>query len=292
MSPFMLSRLLVKDGRMRPVLRVFIYAAVVYVASSVFAPFVRTWVEGEVLSAAVAVGAAVFLRIYLDRRSVASLGLAFRTRWIQLFALGIALGALMQLFVFGSELALGSSHVLGLTPLRSELSSFATWTAIFLVGALAEEYSLRGYTLQNLWEEAGFWPAAIVTSATFAWLHRPNPHFGDHPWLTASVIAADGIWASLAVLWTRSLWLAWGAHFAWNVFEGPVLGAPVSGLDTGSIVLQNVSGPVVFTGGSFGPEAGWVGLLAEIVGLVILYAFYRLGVFAALPETREAYAIK
>jgi membrane protease YdiL (CAAX protease family) len=288
----MLSRLLVKDGRVRPVLRVFIYAVIVFVMSSVAVLFARTWFAAEALSAAVAVGVAVYLRIFLDRRSVASLGLNFCTRWPWLFALGIALGAFMQLFAFGVELVLGNSHVLGLTPLSADLPNLAMWTALFLAGALAEEYPFRGYGLQNLWEEAGFWPAAIVTSLFFAGMHWHNPHFGEHRWMAVSVIAVDGVWACLSVLWTRSLWLAWGAHFAWNLFEGPILGTPVSGIVTGNpFVVQRVTGPSAFTGGAFGPEAGWLGLAAELAGLAVLYALYRFGVFASLPDTREAYAI-
>jgi membrane protease YdiL (CAAX protease family) len=110
--------------------------------------------------------------------------------------------------------------------------------------------------------------------------------------LTILNIAVDGIWACCAVLWTRSLWLPWAAHFAWNLFEGPVLGRAVSGINTGaSIVVQNPVGDPLFTGGRFGPEAGIVVLLSEIVGLLVLYLLYRRGVFERAPDTREEYAI-
>jgi membrane protease YdiL (CAAX protease family) len=289
----MASQILVKDGRMRPVLRVLVYLTMVVAAGSVVAPLARSFWVREALFAAVAVGSAIFLRVVLDRRSVASLGLTFRTRWAWLFLLGVALGAGMQLFAFAIELALGNSHVMGFGSLRLDGGALAFWSSLFLIAALAEEYPLRGYILQNLWEEIGFWPAALLTSAFFAWLHFHNPHFGEHPWIAACIIAADGIWASLGVLWTRSLWLSWGAHFAWNLFEGPVLGTPVSGIDTGgSLVVQSVTGSSALTGGTFGPEAGWIGLLAELAGLAALYALYRLHAFASLPDTREAYAMR
>lgn len=286
----MASQIWVKDGRLRPVLRVLVYVTLV-VAISWLAPLGHSLWAREAMFAAITVGSAVLLRAFLDRRSVASLGVTFRTRWAWLFLLGIGLGAGMQLFAFAVELALGNSHVTGFGSLRLDLNALVVWGPLFIVAALAEEYPLRGYILQNLWEDAGFWPAAITTSAFFAWLHFSNPHFGEHPWIAACIIAADGIWACLGVLWTRSLWLSWGAHFAWNLFEGPVLGTPVSGIDTGgSFVFQSVTGPSVLTGGTFGPEAGWIGLLAELAGLAALYALYRFGAFASLPDTREAYA--
>jgi len=287
----MASQIFMKDGRVRPFLRVLIYVSLVAAVSPFVLPFGRSFWAREMLFVAVSIGGAIVLRIFLDRRSVASLGVTFRTRWAWLFALGIALGAGMQLFAFAVELALGNSHVMGFGSLRLDGSTLAFWCSLFIIAALAEEYSLRGYILQNLWEESGFWPAAVLTSVLFAWLHFHNPHFGEHPWIAACIIAADGIWASLGVLWTRSLWLSWGAHFAWNLFEGPVLGTPVSGIDTGgSLVVQSVTGPSVLTGGTFGPEAGWIGLLAELAGLAALYALYRYGAFASLPDTREEYA--
>jgi membrane protease YdiL (CAAX protease family) len=288
----MASQIFVKDGRMRPVLRVLVYLTMVVALGSLVAlASTRLWAS-EALFAIVVVGCAVFLRVVLDRRSVASLGLSFRTRWARLFFLGVALGAGMQLFAFAVELALGASHVTGFGSLKLGGGALASWAALFVVAALAEEYPLRGYILQNLWEEAGFWPAAIATSVFFAFLHFHNPHFGEHPWIAACIIAVDGIWASLGVLWTRSLWLSWGAHFAWNLFEGPVLGTPVSGIDTGfSLVTQRVTGPSVLTGSTFGPEAGLIGLLAELVGLAALYALYRFGAFSSLPDTREEYAV-
>lgn len=289
----MLSRILLKDGRVRPVLRVLVYAALVIAMDSLASRVTHSLWAREALTAGVAVGVAVILRIVLDRRSVASLGVTLRTRWAWLFCLGVALGAGMQLLAFVVELALGNTRVTGFGSLSIDFSALVLWVPLFLVAALAEEYPLRGYGLQNLWEEFGFWPAAILTSAFFAWLHFHNPHFGEHPWIAACNIAADGIWACLGVLWTRSLWLSWGAHFAWNLFEGPVLGTPVSGIFTGgSLVAQSVNGPSVLTGGTFGPEAGWIGLLAELAGLAALYALYRFGAFASLPDTRETYAIR
>lgn len=303
----MLQRLFVKDGRLRPVFRVLAYILAAVAAQAVLAIFVaigyriaygpdaafmRTpvWLD-ELISAIAVVGVAILLRIYLDRRSVASLGITFRTRWLWLFALGAAIGAGMQLLIFAFGLLLGANHVLALSMTWSVLRNLAAWCAIFVIAALAEEMPLRGYILQNLWEEFGFWPAAIVTSVMFALLHFKNPYFGDLPWATTINIAVDGIWACCAILWTRSLWLAWGGHFAWNVFEGPVLGTPVSGIHTGpGIVMQYVSGPPLLTGGKFGPEAGLLVPVVEIAGIAALYGMYRLGWFAQLPDTREAYA--
>lgn len=303
----MLERIFLKDGRLRPVLRVLAYIAAVLAAQIVLSlPVVigyrfffgpqtlgarpPAWL-GEFIGAIAVVGTAIVLRFFLDRHSIASLGVSFRTRWLKLFVIGILFGAGLQLVVFAVELALGYEHVLEISASAMVWRALLGWTVLFLIAALAEEMPLRGYILQNLWEEFGFWPAAIVTSLFFALLHANNPNFGELPWLTVLNIAVDGMWACLAVLWTRSLWLAWGAHFAWNLFEGPVLGLPVSGIHTGAaLVEQVVTGPPVVTGDKFGPEAGIVVFVVQLIGIGALYALHRAGAFAGLPDTREAYA--
>ena len=100
--------------------------------------------------------------------------------------------------------------------------------------------------------------------------------------LAIAMVSAAGALFCLSVVVTGSLWLAVGCHFAWNLFEGPVFGFPVSGLSIGSahIVSQSVNGPEWFTGGSFGPEAGASSLIALAVGAAILVVLHRRGAFA------------
>jgi uncharacterized protein len=52
-----------------------------------------------------------------------------------------------------------------------------------------------------------------------------------------------------------------------------VFGFPVSGLDTFRLLRHTVSGPELWTGGVFGPEAGLIVLPVLLIGsiLVILY---------------------
>ncbi|HEV2909134.1 MAG TPA: CPBP family intramembrane glutamic endopeptidase [Candidatus Eremiobacteraceae bacterium] len=308
----MLARIFLKDGRLRPWLRVLVYVLAALAAQLLLAILISVgyeiamgpraiflhtpvWLD-ELISVIAVVAIAIVLRLYLDRRSLESLGITFRTRWVRLFALGVLFGAGTQLAVFAFEIASGQSRIVDVSLSAFVVRSVLVWFGIFLIAALAEEYPLRGYILQNLWEEFSpwrfaFWPAAILTSLAFALLHAKNPNFGELPWMTIANIAVDGMWACLTVLWTRSLWLAWGAHFAWNLFEGPILGAPVSGIHAGfSIVTQQVTGPALITGGDFGPEAGIPVLVVQLVGIGALYALYRLGAFAGLPDTREAYA--
>ena len=302
----MLERIFLKDNRLRPTLRVLVYAVAVFFVwllvavtiGNVYAlfkgpeaAFIDTppWIvyAGLVVST---VSVAFLLRTTIDRRSIDSLGLTFRTQWLRLLLLGILLGAGMQLLIFAIELISGGTHVAGFEFSARGVAGIATGAALFFVAALAEEMPFRGYTLQNLWEEAGFWPAAIITSLLFALVHASNPHFAEHRWVAWLNIAGDGLWACVSVLWTRSLWLAWGQHFAWNLFEGPILGAPVSGYSFPSALAQTATTPNIFFGGAFGPEGGLAGSIALAAGFAVLWWLQKRGAFAHLPDTREAYA--
>jgi hypothetical protein len=67
-----------------------------------------------------------------------------------------------------------------------------------------------------------------------------------------------GVMYGMAFLLTGRLWLPWGLHFAWNFVQGPLLGFPVSGLDSGGLQTIVDHGPAWLTGGSYGPEGGLV----------------------------------
>jgi CAAX protease family protein len=304
--PLMLAKLFLKDARLRPFFRVLVFVfATLFVAAAlwlVFDAFRRqaysaelTWNDlatGEFASVIAVVLVSVLMRRYVDRRSVASLGFAPGGPWLRLFGWGVLLGAGMQTIAMGIESALGVAHVVGFGSVAGDAKLIAVAAAVFLAGALSEELSLRGYILQNLWEEWGVVPAIAVTSVAFAAVHLGNPHSHEQTALTVCGLVVFALWASVSLLLTRSLWLAFGAHAAWNLFEGPVFGLPVSGVSmpVRTVLVESVNGPRWLTGGSFGPEAGLSSILALLVGFVALLALYKLGAFRGAVDSRETYA--
>ncbi len=302
----MLAKLFLKDDRLRPVLRVLVFVLLTLVVAVVL------WLvldglrgqqytaqlsfgdlaTGEFAGAIAVVLVAVLMRRYVDRRSVASLGFAPRGPWLRLFGWGILFGAGMQAIALAVETVSGCAHVTALGGLAGDAKLIAVTAAVFFAGALFEELSMRGYVLQNLWEEWGLVPAVVLTSVTFAAVHLSNPHSHDQEALTVSGLVAFALWACVSLLWTRSLWLALGAHMAWNVFEGPVFGLPVSGVSmpAQTVLVESVHGPQWLTGGAFGPEAGVSSLVALLAGFMVLRALHRRNAFADTVDTREAYA--
>jgi hypothetical protein len=86
-------------------------------------------------------------------------------------------------------------------------------------------------------------------------------------------IFAAGLLLAFCYVRTGKLWLSIGLHVGWNFFEGVVFGFPTSGVTIYSLLHIHVTGPALWTGGAFGPEAGLIILpaLAIGAGLVWLY---------------------
>jgi membrane protease YdiL (CAAX protease family) len=154
------------------------------------------------------------------------------------------------------------------------LAGLATMVAVVLPAALAEEIAFRGYILDTLRRWKG-WPLGIgLASVLFSLAHGLNPGLN---WLALLNIALAGLAFSLAVRWKGTLWLPLGFHFAWNYAQGPVLGLPVSGLTAFGVgSISRLVGPVLWTGGSFGPEGGLLVTVVVGVACAILWVLSRM----------------
>lgn len=128
--------------------------------------------------------------------------------------------------------------------------------------AAQEELIARGFLLQSLGARWPFPAAAAVQAAFFGLAHLANPHAGVAS--TAGIFCA-GLFFAAAYARTGRLWLPTGLHIGWNLMEGPMLGLPLSGLRTARFLETHLTGPVLATGGSFGPEAGLVAALTLLL---------------------------
>lgn len=229
------------------------------------------------LSALAITGAVLLARRLLDRRSIASLGLDWRRGQPgrDLFT-GIAIAGVLMGLLFVGFRAAGWLEVVGpgwgTDDPEAMLRAAAVWGMVFVGVGFYEELLARGYLFQNL--EAGLntvW-AVLLSSAVFGLLHIGNPNASP---LAALGILGAGLLFALAYLRTRALWLPIGLHIGWNFFEGVVFGFPVSGLETARLVETRISGPELWTGGAFGPEAGLALLPALLAGGLWVWYYTR-----------------
>ncbi|MCX6064262.1 MAG: type II CAAX endopeptidase family protein [Chloroflexi bacterium] len=230
------------------------------------------------LTMLVAITGATFLtRRFLDRRSIVSLGLKLNAKALLDVLTGIVITFFQMGLIFGLEVALGWTKFEGFawqTETASTVASgLAAWLVVFLIVGWQEELLSRGYHLQTL--ESGFnlfW-GVLISSSIFGVLHIFNPSAN---WLSTLGIVLAGLFLALPYLLTRQLWLSIGLHIGWNFFEGVVFGFPVSGTDSFHLLRHTVSGPVLWTGGAFGPEAGLLVIPALIFGSLLVFAYTRL----------------
>jgi uncharacterized protein len=146
------------------------------------------------------------------------------------------------------------------------------WAVAFLVVALFEELLLRGYAQATLTRSIGFWPAAVLLSGLFAAMHARNP--GETP-LGLAAVLAFGLFFSLTLWRTGSLWLAVGFHASWDWAESFLYGVPNSGtMVNGHFLEAAANGPAWLSGGTAGPE-GSVLILATLSLAALAVGFPR-----------------
>jgi len=222
----------------------------------------------------------VFLaRRFLDRRSFVSLGLKMDRRLFPDLLAGILITFVMMGLVYLLMRAFGWIQFEGFAwpfyPLAFVLGQSLLFLLIFTFVGWQEELLSRGYHLQTLASGINLTWGVLISSAIFGALHLTNP---NATWVSAAGIFFAGLFLALGYLRTGQLWLSIGLHIGWNFFEGIVFGFPVSGFATFPIIRISVSGPVLWTGGAFGPEAGLIILPALLIGalLIILYTRSRI----------------
>jgi membrane protease YdiL (CAAX protease family) len=144
-----------------------------------------------------------------------------------------------------------------------------------VLAALQEELIFRAFMLNGLIKlSKNKYLAVIITAVFFGLAHASNPNA-----TAISVISngLGGVMYSIAFIESGSIWLPFGLHFAWNFFQGPILGFPVSGFNFGGIVQQSfIAGKDIFTGGAYGPEGGLIGISFRFFVIIMLFLYYYL----------------
>ncbi|HEU4753508.1 MAG TPA: type II CAAX endopeptidase family protein [Armatimonadota bacterium] len=243
--------------------------------SLIFATF--TWA-----SLLLTVGYTALMARWLERAQLTRLGLSWRPTFWRDLLVGIALATVLFVSVVGIGAGKDWFNIRSVNSALGALVITAVGAFILLPYAAVEEISMRGYLLHaagRSWGRAG---GVLASTLAFAGLHALNPDFGKSPLAFLGLLLA-GFYLASAYLITGNLWLAIFIHTGWNLLEGPVFGLPVSGMAApASIFNTRITGPSLWTGGSFGPEAGLLLCLLLVVHIAALWAM------APLLRTKSA----
>lgn len=245
---------------------------------------------------------------FIDRRKIRNFGFHFNKNWWLDLCFGVGLGAFMISLVFIVERSLGWISISGTVHSLHSQSTFIVPLLVFLFffisQGMSEELMSRGYLIKNLAE--GFnlkilgpkWSILIawcLISILFGLAHIGNPNATIISTVNLMVI---GLTMGAGLIFTGELAIPIGLHISWNFFQGNIFGFPVSGLSYPSEIISliqiNQTGPEKWTGGGFGPEAGLLGLFANLLGLLIIvwWVYVRRGVRFGEIHTPLAYVNK
>jgi len=229
------------------------------------------------LGEAIAITVSVFLaRRFLDKQPIESLGLKLNIQALFDLLTGIGVTFLQMGFTYLLMFNLGWLTFEGFAwefdPIGLVIKNALLFFFIFILVGWNEELLSRGYHLQTIVSGINLFWGVIISSAVFGLLHIFNP---GATWVSTTGILFAGLFLAYGYVRTKQLWLSIGLHIGWNFFEGVVFGFPVSGLDIYALTRIKVTGPELWTGGAFGPEAGLIVLPSLIVGAGLIYWFTK-----------------
>jgi CAAX protease family protein len=230
----------------------------------------------QVLNLIVYTGSVYIARRWLDKKSFESLGLKLNQQALVDVLAGIGIAFVQMGFIYILMLGLNWLTFEGFAwefdPINIVVTGVLTFFVAFIFVGWNEELFSRGYHLQTITSGTNLFWGVIISSAMFGLLHLANP---NATWASAAGIFFGGILFAYTYIRTKQLWLPIGLHIGWNFFEGAVFGFPVSGLDIYALTRIQVTGPEIWTGGPFGPEAGLIVLPSLLLGAGLIYWFTK-----------------
>lgn len=217
---------------------------------------------------------ALFLTFFIvlkgfEKKRFKDIGLNSITRNWNGLIWGLMLGAASMIIIFIMLLSTGDI-TLENSLLNPNLSKNTVWgILLFIIVAINEETMCRGYIFNTLNQMGKPWVSAVISSGVFAALHLLNPNVKLIGILNIFLV---GMLFAYMYIRTNSLWMPIGYHFTWNYFQGSVFGFAVSGT-TEAQGIYNIASVKenIFTGGSFGPEAGILATVVLILGFVVVW---------------------
>ena len=240
--------------------------------TSFFAPSRQLLANGSVILATLV---ATWVMSRIEGRKLGEYGLPMKRSAAPSFVRGYFLWGFLPLSLFLLALRVLHRFDFGSVALHHAQIFYwaAVWGLVFLSVALLEEYLFRGYVLATLADGLGFWPAAIILAAFFAYSHTGNP---GETRLGIIGVGMFALFASATIRRTGNLWLAVGAHAGWDWGQSYFYGVSDSGIQIpGHFMDPRISGPEWLTGGSAGPEGSVLTLALLVVMTVLFLMMYR-----------------
>lgn len=220
-----------------------------------------------VLTSLISLFLVTLFRMYVDRRSLRSLGLSpFNKDGLMGLSLSVVLLGCGSLLLFAN----GNLHWVDYS---FDALPFFTGFGLMLLVAFAEEMVFRGYILNNLMQAfSSKWNALVISAILFALAHASNS--GINVVAVLNIFLA-GLLLGLNYIYTKNLWFSILFHFGWNFLQGPVLGYEISGVGLSGILEVEMSGNPLLTGDKFGFEGSLIATFLLLTAILLLYLAFE-----------------
>lgn len=221
-----------------------------------------------------------------NRFDISLAGLEISPGWWKEYSIGVLIGFVAMALIFLTEWLMGDLEVVGF---GWEAVSHKVWFVPVLIFLLQmccvgfyEELTSRSYLITNFKEgltifninpaTATFF-AIVISSSLFGVAHAGNPNVT----LFAVVnIVVAGVMLAIPYVMTGNLSYSVGLHTSWNFFQAGFFGFKVSGITVrNSVINISQGGNDLWTGGTFGPEGGIIGLTAVLLISVFFVIYLR-----------------
>ena len=196
---------------------------------------------------------AALVMTFIEKRSFADYGLPGNAAFGKRFWQGVPYGFAMLTALMALIAALHGFSLDGWALGRAAaLRNGFLYLMVFILVAIFEEFSFRGYLQATLASGIGFWPAAILLAIGFGALHLENT---GEARLGALAAGCFGLLAAFSLWRTGNIWFPIGMHAAWDWGETYFYSVPDSGaMARGHLLNSSFHGANWLTGGTVGPE--------------------------------------
>jgi len=160
---------------------------------------------------------------FIEKRSLYSMGFT-RTKAVTGYLTGLLTGTTMFSAALLIALICGTVTYDGFV-LEGRVFPLLSFLAFFMVQGMAEEVLTRGYFMVSVASRGSILLAVLANSVLFALLHVFNDGIGILPMIN---IVLFGVFASIYLLKTNSIWGVSAVHTSWNFVQGNVFGIRVS----------------------------------------------------------------
>ena len=204
---------------------------------------------------------------FIEKRSLYSMGFV-KKKALPSYILGIFIGFLMLFACYLICALTGALEYEGINP-AFDKKFFLLFLVAFIIQGASEEIFMRGFLMISASRSSSVATAVAMNSLVFAFLHYGNNGFGLVPLLN---ILLFGVFASLYMLRSGSIWGVCAIHTAWNFAQGNIFGLSVSGMNLHeSLFLSSVNEIRSATnGGEFGLEGGVAVTLVLLVSIMFV----------------------